>query len=52
MMRPAMSKQHALHNGRVFLDVNTVGDTTIIPGVPSAFPQESLCTAVSHGLLG
>jgi hypothetical protein len=23
-----------LHNGRVFIDVNTVGDTTIIPGVP------------------
>jgi hypothetical protein len=34
MMGPAMSKQHALHNGRVFIDVNTVGDTTIIPGVP------------------
>jgi hypothetical protein len=34
MMRPAMSKQHAPHNGRVFIDVNTVGDTTIIPGVP------------------
>jgi hypothetical protein len=23
-----------LHNGRVFIDVNAVGDTTIIPGVP------------------
>ena len=34
MMRPAMSKPHALPNGRVFIDVNTVGDTTIIPGVP------------------
>jgi hypothetical protein len=23
-----------VHNGRVFIDVNAVGDTTIIPGLP------------------
>lgn len=34
MMQPAMSKHHALHNGRVFIDVNAVGNTIIIPGVP------------------
>jgi hypothetical protein len=33
-MRPEMSKPHALNNLRAFIDVNSIGDTTIIPGVP------------------
>jgi hypothetical protein len=34
MMRPEMSKPQALNYVRAFIDVHTVGDTTIIPGVP------------------
>jgi hypothetical protein len=33
-MRPEMTKPHALQNLRAFIDVNVVGDTTIIPSVP------------------
>jgi hypothetical protein len=34
MMRPAVSNDHALRPVRAFVDVQAVGDTTIIAGVP------------------
>jgi hypothetical protein len=33
-MRPEMTTPHALQHQRAFIDVQVVGDTTVIPGVP------------------
>jgi hypothetical protein len=33
-MQPERAKPHALQSQRAFIDVNALGDTTIIPGMP------------------